>query len=163
MHVRSAGHGTWQTFLALLGTRSSRGEFPSVSAGRAELTGELKWVCSHVPHSSTDCILLLLGAGKIQREHSSEIGETTNICRHSGEGFFPALPIFSSIRAVLKSAVQRQKASAAQLWWDHPEGQKTPLLQRGCETFLGLEADTFILMLATPTVFPKISAKIWIN
>lgn len=119
--------------------------------------------CSHVPHSSTDCILLLLGAGKIQREHSSEIGETTNICRHSGEGFFPALPIFSSIRAVLKSAVQRQKASAAQLWWDHPEGQKTPLLQRGCETFLGLEADTFILMLATPTVFPKISAKIWIN
>lgn len=94
------------------------------------------------------------------RSPALELAETTNIYRrtgkgHSGKGFCPVLPVFSSISAVLKSTVQRQKASAAQLCWDHTEGQKPNCFTGvGCEDLLGLEADSFILVLCTPTVFP---------
>lgn len=78
--------------------------------------------------------------------------ETANVCRHtgkghSGKGFFPVLPIFSSISAVLKSTVQRQKAAAAQLWWDPTEGQNPTCFRGvGCENLLGLQADALIFV-----------------
>lgn len=113
----------------------------------------------HIPALTASCSFWMLL--KSRGSTAVETGETTNICihlgkGHSGKGFIPILPIFSSSRAVLKSTVQRQKAPAAQLCWGHTEGQNPHCFRRvGCEALLGLQEDTFIVMLATPMVFPQ--------
>lgn len=115
-----------QTFLALLGTSSSRwaplGVVQAVLNWQnwggchhmfqiTALTASCSFWCGENPGGAQLHCPELAGTSTVV-----EIAETTNMCRHtgkghSGKGFFPVLPSFSSISAVSKSAVQRQKAA----------------------------------------------------